>query len=366
MFNHQPFSQVPLDHIFNSVGMAAAASQTIPTAEQEEEEEKFNEILSSLPKDDGLPLIPLYRYKQFWYPKRLLWGTLLATQSHSKAKDTDVILASTPKAGTTWLKALTYAIINRAHFPPSHQHHPLLSNNPHRLIPFLEELYIHSSSNTTSQSNNIPPSHHPIVSTHIPYSMLPKSVKYDSNCKIVYICRDPKDVVVSLWHFIAGWARTTSSGLTAPIPLEDLCESFCAGVSVFGPFWEHVREYWEASLDEKVLCLKYEDLKRKPVGVVKGLAEFLGYGFTAEEEERGVIEEVVKLCSFEKLSRMEANSKGALPLAGPHRPAEQVEYKLFFRRGEVGDSTNYLTTQMAQRLDRITQEKFQGLGMTIP
>ena len=38
------------------------------------------------------------------------------------------------------------------------------------------------------------------MATHIPYTSLPKSI-ISSGCKIIYIFRDPKDVIVSLWHF---------------------------------------------------------------------------------------------------------------------------------------------------------------------
>ena len=40
---------------------------------------------------------------------------------------------------------------------------------------------------------------------------------------------------------------------------------------------------------------------------VKRLAEFMGYGFTDEEEKNGVVEKVVNICSFETLKNLEAN-----------------------------------------------------------
>ncbi|KAF3338471.1 flavonol sulfotransferase-like protein [Carex littledalei] len=36
-----------------------------------------------------------------------------------------------------------------------------------------------------------------VLSTHIPYSILPDSIT-SSDCRIVYIWRDPKDVIYSL------------------------------------------------------------------------------------------------------------------------------------------------------------------------
>lgn len=36
--------------------------------------------------------------------------------------------------------------------------------------------------------------------THVPYNLLPPSIKVD-NCKIIFVCRNPLDYLVSSWHF---------------------------------------------------------------------------------------------------------------------------------------------------------------------
>ena len=48
-----------------------------------------------------------------------------------------------------------------------------------------------------------------------------------------------------------------------------------------GPFWDHVLKYQKTSLErpQKIMFLKYEDLKRDPRGQVKKLAEFMGRPF---------------------------------------------------------------------------------------
>ncbi|KAK2968020.1 hypothetical protein RJ640_001544 [Escallonia rubra] len=79
------------------------------------------------------------------------------------------------------------------------------------------------------------------------------------------------------------------------------------GVSEFGPFWDHVLGYWKASLEspDKILFLKYEYMKREPSVHLKGLAKFMGQPFSMEEEKKGLVEEILKLCSFENLSNLE-------------------------------------------------------------
>ena len=76
---------------------------------------------------------------------------------------------------------------------------------------------------------------------------------------------------------------------------------FCEGVSIAGPYWNHVLRYWRASLEspERILFIKYENLKNETIYYVKKMAEFMGYPFFLEEEVNGVVQNVINLCSFE-------------------------------------------------------------------
>lgn len=70
---------------------------------------------------------------------------------------------------------------------------------------------------------------------------------------------------------------------------------FCKGVSPFGPFWDHSLGYWKAYLEypDRILFLRYEDLKREPLNGIEELTEFLGAPFSLEEEGNGVGEEIL-------------------------------------------------------------------------
>ena len=58
-------------------------------------------------------------------------------------------------------------------------------------------------------------------------------------------------------------------------------------------------EYWNESLErpQKVLFLKYENMKEDIISHVKRLAEFLGFPFSLEERE-GVVKEISRLYSL--------------------------------------------------------------------
>ncbi|KAB1214327.1 Cytosolic sulfotransferase 13 [Morella rubra] len=250
-----------------------------PASENLQEDELIQEVgddISSLPTAEGW----LSHYQGFWIPTQRMHG-VIATQKYFQAHENDILLATTPKVGTTWFKAILFALVNRVRYL-NPQQHPLLTNNPHALLPYLEgELFMNK--------NEVPDLTHltspRLFATHLSYLSLPKSVK-DSTCKIVSLCRNPKDTFVSLWHF----ENKVSAlfGTKVPDTIEESFDNFCRGVSLYGPFWDHVLSYWKESLEkpQKVFFLKYEEMKEQPTTHLKRLAEFWGVHFHQKRRKK--------------------------------------------------------------------------------
>ncbi|KAL3830592.1 hypothetical protein ACJIZ3_019394 [Penstemon smallii] len=319
---------------------------------QEEEilSQECKQLISTLPKEKGWIASHLYQYQGFWYPARHLQG-IISCQKHFQARNSDIFLCTTPKSGTTWLKSIIFTLINRTRFPVTKNDHPLLKNNPHDLVPFLEiKLYI---DNQIPDFSSFPSPR--LFSTHLPYVSLPKSVQECSASKLVYLCRDPKDIFVSIWHF-SNKLRLREMGTNS---IEDVFDMFCKGISLSGPFWDHVLEYWNQSKEnsDKVFFLRFEDMKEEGELNLRRLALFLGCPFSIEEEESGIVDEILKLCSFDNLSKLEVNENGKL--------SSGEKNKAFFRRGEVGDLRNYLVPEMVEKIDEITEMKFNGSGLIL-
>ncbi|XP_031284195.1 cytosolic sulfotransferase 15-like [Pistacia vera] len=307
---------------------------------------RLKNFVLNLPTEKNWDGSYLYQYQGFWCPSRHIHGTI-SFQRRFQAQDTDIILTSFPKSGTTWLKALTFTIVNRFRYELKDS--PLLTTSPHDLLPVNQ--IQHSTHNQTPTLEEFPTPR--IFATHIPYASLPVSI-VNSNCRIVYICRNPLDQFISNWHFLLELREQTKE----PISLDEAFEMICNGIQAFGPIWDHVLGYWKASAEKphKILFLKYEDLK---VGInfyVKKLADFLGCPFSKEEESRNVIEEISKFCSFDNMKKLEVNKNGRLN--------DGIKTKVFFRKGLVGDHTNYLNSSMSERLDKILEEKLGGSGFT--
>lgn len=306
------------------------------------------EKLTVISKEEGWLGEPIYEYQGFCYHSMKSLEGVMNAQQHFKARADDILLTTYPKSGTTWLKALVFAIINRTIY--DHSSHPLLTSNPHDCVPFLELNLFWSKPFVDPDSIPSPR----ILATHVAYPALPESV-VSSGCKMVYILRNPKDLLISFSHFVNNMRE--NKGLP-PIPLHVLFDSFCKGLSPFGSYWAHVLGYWKASLEwpNGVLLLKYEDMKREPLLYVKKLAVFLGQPFSPEEEENGVVEEILKLCSFEKMRNLEVNKNGKHQIG--------ISNSAFFREAKVGDWEKHLRREMIEELDQIMKEKFKGSSLT--
>ncbi|KAK4397976.1 Cytosolic sulfotransferase 5 [Sesamum angolense] len=262
---------------------------------------------------------------------------------HFRPLPSDIILASLPKTGTTWLKSLLFAIVHRS------SKHRLAMKNPHELVPTLE-VQVYTASDEPLTTN--PCSTHRIFSTHIPYQLLAETLD-SSDCRIVYVTRNPKDTLVSTWHFVNKWKKAEKE----PWPLEVAADKFCDGLIPCGPYYDHVMGYKKLSWEKpnKLFFITYEELMSDPISHVKKLAEFLGCPFEGDDEE-GQIEEVVKCCSFRVLSEHEVNKSEESPAWF------QLPYNSFFRKGAVGDHKNYLSDEIIEHIDALTIEKFHSVG----
>ncbi|KAJ8536994.1 hypothetical protein K7X08_035395 [Anisodus acutangulus] len=302
--------------------------------EYKKDDQSDSDMLLTLSKEKGWITEYLYQYKSFWFTPSAIKGIKRAQQCF-KAQPTDILLVTFPKSGTTWFKALIFSLMNRDRFDLASHH--LLTNGPHDCIPFLEAIIQDETSYQDYRISCLPCC---LLATHVPYSLLPTSVM-SSGCKIVYVFRETKDVLVSNWHYM----KKIRLKELPSFPIEDAHDLFRKGISHFGPFWDHVSGYWKVCLEnpDKVLFLTYEDMKKDPIVCLTKLAKFLDKPFRLEEEREEVVHEIVRLCSFENLSSLDVNQTGVQYFS----PQFAVENRHFLRKGQVGDWRNHLTVEMA-------------------
>ncbi|XP_054668116.1 sulfotransferase 2B1 [Grus americana] len=189
-----------------------------------------------------------------------------------------------------------------------------------------------------------------LISSHLPVQLFPKSF-FTSKAKVIYTVRNPKDVLVSLYHFSQIFRPYKDPG-----SLEQFLEKFLEGDVPFGSWFDHVRGWLELRGRENFFCISYEELQQDLRGSVERLCAFLGRDLSA-----GALDAVVANASFAAMSRNRMSNFSLSPLfildlrRGP-----------FLRKGISGDWKNHLTAEQSARFDRVYRERVAGLGVTFP
>lgn len=103
---------------------------------------KFAETVSTLPQETRFLFPSLRLYQGFWIPEVVLTA-LPEVHARFQPSGSDILLASFPKSGTTWLKSLGFATVRRSVYPPSDPSHPLLHSNAHDCVKFIDRNRAH-------------------------------------------------------------------------------------------------------------------------------------------------------------------------------------------------------------------------------
>uniref|UniRef100_A0A8C9UMH3 Sulfotransferase n=1 Tax=Spermophilus dauricus TaxID=99837 RepID=A0A8C9UMH3_SPEDA len=136
-----------------------------------------------------------------------------------------------------------------------------------------------------------------LIKSHLPYRFLPSDL-HNGDSKVIYMARNPKDLVVSYYQFHRS-LRTMSYRGT----FQEFCRRFMNDKLGYGSWFEHVQEFWEHRMDANVLFLKYEDMHRDLVTMVEQLARFLGVSCDKAQLE-SLSEHCHQLATGETLSRV--------------------------------------------------------------
>ncbi|XP_074785934.1 sulfotransferase 2B1 [Athene noctua] len=189
-----------------------------------------------------------------------------------------------------------------------------------------------------------------LISSHLPVQLFPRAF-FTSKAKVIYTVRNPKDVLVSLYHFARIFRPYRDPG-----SLEQFLEKFLEGDVPFGSWFEHVRGWLQLRGRENFFCISYEELQQDLRGSVQRLCAFLGRALSA-----AALDAVVANASFAAMSRNRMSNFSLSPLfildlrRGP-----------FLRKGISGDWKNHLTPEQSDRFDRVYRERVAGLGVTFP
>ncbi|CAJ0935252.1 unnamed protein product [Ranitomeya imitator] len=121
-----------------------------------------------------------------------------------------------------------------------------------------------------------------LIKSHLPYRFLPTDL-HNGESKVIYMARNPKDLVVSYYQFHRS-LRTMSYRGT----FQEFCRRFMNDKLGYGSWFDHVQEFWDHHLDSNVLFLQYEDMHKDLGTMVEQLVRFLGVSYDKAQLESTV------------------------------------------------------------------------------
>ena len=252
----------------------------------------------------------------------------------------DIILATYPKSGTTWMQQILKLIYTGGNEN---------GKNVSEAVPWLERGTVNMATSDPKAAvdfDNIPSPR--LLSSHAPYFLVPGGLPHTSPAKYIYVARNPKDVAVSFYYHSRAFKAYEYSG-----PWEHFYTLFVTGQVEFGSWFDHVLGWWEHRDQENILFLKYEDMQSDLHTSVQRIASFCGKNDLSPE----VIERVVRLSTFQS---MKANS---LANGDWHSPFRNTEIAPFIRKGIIGDWKNHFSPKQNEEFDAMYLDKMKGSGL---
>ncbi|GBP27752.1 Estrogen sulfotransferase [Eumeta japonica] len=269
----------------------------------------------------------------------------------------DVWMCSYPRTGSTWAQEMVWLIGHDLDYEGAKSIQQIR-------CPLVELSCImvdghaewHSESVRTSSVDLVHRLPRPrYVRSHLPWVLLPADMQNDDRSvkpKVIYTSRNPKDMVVSYYHYC-----TLVHGLKGSF--EDFCELFLNDRAPVGPVWSHILGFWNRRHDPNVLFIKFEDMKRDLASVIRRTAEFLGKTVTENE--------VDKLCEHLSFDSMKNNKAVNLETILERSFGEEYLRNTtlrFIRKGEIGDWKNYMSDDLSRRFDKWAEHHLKGTGLS--
>jgi hypothetical protein len=245
-------------------------------------------------------------------------------------KNDDVFVVTYPRSGTTWTEQMVHLLLNQGQQGEQRLTDavPWLETLPHRpngMIAFLK---------TLPQRRRF--------TSHLPYSLMPPL--HNTTAKIIYVARNPKDVAISTYFH-------NQSKLGYEGTWEEHFQEFLKGDVGCGPYFDHVLPWWQASQkDQRILFMKYEDMKLDLAGNVAKLASFLDL-----QVDLQLIETVVTLSSLKSMTSNETTNFDWIP--------QRADVPKHFRKGEIGDWRNHFSSEQSQQMDDLFMKKLKHSGL---
>ena len=246
----------------------------------------------------------------------------------------DFLIIVPPKHGTTWLLHVCHQIRMKGAEPDFEDQMEVIS-----LIEGHEMLF-----GVKPQDQKQPASPR-LYATHLPFPLVPEGGKR------IFSFRDPKDSVVSAYHFM-----NSGLALKGRVALPMFARAYLQQIE---KQLNDLLMWWERRNDKDLLLMFFDDLKEDHTGTVRRIAKYLGVDLDDDAVAR-----VVHTTSHAEMSRHASKfnvSKVAKKMSEKIGEEPETESEDFVGRvrkdgGKSGEGKQKLPVEVQQRIEQMWQE----------
>ncbi|XP_070691429.1 sulfotransferase family 2, cytosolic sulfotransferase 3 isoform X1 [Pempheris klunzingeri] len=283
-----------------------------------------------------LPSSTYMLYKGYLLPTLAHTTESLEFAQNFPVEDTDVFVVTYPKSGTIWMQEIIPLVLNGGDLTP-------IQTIPNwDRVPWLEEKRLACVVDQLKSPR--------ALVSHLPYKLMPPSF-HASKAKVIYVIRNPKDVMVSSYYFhqMAGF-------LPDPGTFEEFMDKFLEGEVMFGKWTEHVKSWKNTELGDRILYITYEEMVQDLPAAVRKLSGFVGSNLSED-----VIQKIAEHCSFHTMKVNRMSNFSLIP-----KLYMDSEKSPFLRKGIAGDWENHFSPEQLAKFTSVIRKELENESFSLP
>ncbi|MEQ2311603.1 Sulfotransferase 6B1 [Ameca splendens] len=262
----------------------------------------------------------LYRFKGILYPTLMCPEEHLKCLDDIKVREDDIMLVAYPKCGFNWMVGVMKKIIAEA----------TQMKNESKMPPLIEFF----GPEVLKAMNEAPSPR--FLGTHLHPDNMPASFN-KKKTKMVVVFRNPKDTLVSYYHFC-----NNNPVLPSVESWDSFFSQFMKGDVAWGSYFDHALAWNKKMDDPNVMVVTYEDLKQDLSAGIHQISSFIGFSLTENQ-----VQQIAGASTFSAMKESSVNSHGNIG-------------NVIFRKGEVGDWKNHFTPEQSREMDDAFNKHLAG------
>jgi hypothetical protein len=260
--------------------------------------------------------------------------------AEGKGPEYDVLISTYPRSGTARIVEIAWLLMNNVDVKKAKE---VSQGARHIFLDLCDPTF----TTVFSGSKVLPKEKFPLAKTHLPFHLMKEHVKRPT--KIIVGFRNPKDNLVSLYHFY----RMNKSLGQYKGTFSEWFQLVRDKHTMYGDIFDYCEGWMSIKDRPNTLFVNFEDMTEDPVREVKRMAQFLGKEVSDEDVIR-----IVEWTTFGNMKEEKSTNYDAIK--------HILDFKIspYMRKGQVGDWKNHFNAEESKFVDDQVAKQLAPLGLS--